>query len=99
MILGLVFPRLAFSILTLTLASPPLIHGKSRMRKRACTDLCGGRPATVVPTATITGIWRTEACQVLVNRIIGNLEYWEGLSDKVSNQELTTVSTSEEYQS
>jgi|GEM_PF-6068455 hypothetical protein len=33
-------------------ASPPLIHGKSRMRKRACTDLCGGRSAMVVPTAT-----------------------------------------------
>src|SRR6266436_9030087 len=34
-------------------ASPPLIHGKSRMRKRARTDLCGGRSAMVVPTATI----------------------------------------------
>jgi hypothetical protein len=34
-------------------ASPPAIHGKSRMRKRACTDLCGGRSAMVVPTATV----------------------------------------------
>jgi hypothetical protein len=34
-------------------ASPPAIHGKSRMRERACTDLSGGRSATVVPTATI----------------------------------------------
>jgi len=33
--------------------SPPFIHGKSRMRKRACTDLCGGRSAMVVPTATV----------------------------------------------
>ena len=28
------------------------IQGKSRMRKRARTDLCGGRSAMVVPTAT-----------------------------------------------
>ena len=35
------------------LASPLLIPGKSRMRKRACTDLCGGRSAMVVPTATV----------------------------------------------
>jgi hypothetical protein len=33
-------------------ASTPFILGKSRMRKRARTDLCGGRPAMVVPTAT-----------------------------------------------
>src|SRR6266851_4071475 len=31
---------------------PPLIHGKSRMRGRARTDLCGGRSVMVVPTAT-----------------------------------------------
>ncbi len=31
---------------------PPLIHGKSRMRRRARTDLCGGRSVMVVPTAT-----------------------------------------------
>src|SRR6266849_4799750 len=33
--------------------SPPLIHSKSRMRKRARTDLRGGRSAMVVPTATV----------------------------------------------
>ena len=33
-------------------ASPPVIQGKSRMRQPARTDLCGGRPAMVVPTAT-----------------------------------------------
>jgi hypothetical protein len=32
----------AFCIPILMLASPPLIPGQSRMRKRACTDLCGG---------------------------------------------------------
>jgi hypothetical protein len=33
-------------------ASTPLILSKSRMRRRARTDLCGGRSAMVVPTAT-----------------------------------------------
>src|SRR5260370_21458772 len=33
--------------------SPPFIHSKIRMRKRARTDLRGGRSAMVVPTATI----------------------------------------------
>jgi hypothetical protein len=37
--------------------SPPFIHGKSRMRKRARTDQRGGRSAMVVPTAT-TGTGR-----------------------------------------
>ena len=32
---------------------PPFILGKSRMRKRARTDLCGGRSAMSVPTATM----------------------------------------------
>jgi hypothetical protein len=36
-------------------ALPPLIHGKSRMRRRARTDLCGGRSVMIVPTATIYG--------------------------------------------
>ncbi len=35
-------------------ASMPLILRKSRMRRRARTDLCGGRSAMVVPTATVT---------------------------------------------
>src|ERR1700746_2873500 len=43
-----------FCILILTSASTPLILGKSRVRKRARTDLCGGRSAMVVPTATVT---------------------------------------------
>src|SRR5262249_10864149 len=30
-----------------------LVLGKSRMRQPARTDLCGGRPAMVVPTATL----------------------------------------------
>src|SRR3954447_20669004 len=37
----------------LTLASTPLILNKSRMRKRARTDLCGGRSVMIVPTATV----------------------------------------------
>jgi hypothetical protein len=37
----------------LTHASTPLIHRKSRMRRRARTDLCGGRSVMVVPTATV----------------------------------------------
>jgi len=53
--------RLAYSVRkshqgTLVLALPPLILGKSRMRKRACTDLCGGRSAMVVPTATVMDV-------------------------------------------
>jgi hypothetical protein len=32
---------------------PLLIHGKSRMPKRARRDLCGGRSVMVVPTATV----------------------------------------------
>src|SRR5713101_5482422 len=34
-------------------ASTPLILRKSRMRRRARTDLCGGRSVMVVPTATM----------------------------------------------
>src|SRR6266566_4597132 len=43
--------------------SPPFIHGKSRVRKRARTDLCGGRSAMVVPTATSIRFsrWGSEA--------------------------------------
>ena len=32
----------------------PFILQKSRMRRRARTDLCGGRSARIVPTATRT---------------------------------------------
>jgi hypothetical protein len=44
-----------------TLASTPLILRKSRMRKRARTDLRRGRSAMVVPTATI-GLQGTPEC-------------------------------------
>ena len=37
-----------------TSASPSNTRGKSRMHKGARTDLCGGREATHVPTATIS---------------------------------------------
>ena len=47
------FHNPASCIPILMLVSPPLILGKSRVRKRARTDLCGGRSAMVVPTATI----------------------------------------------
>jgi hypothetical protein len=42
--------------------SPPFIHGKSRMRQRARTDLRGGRSAMVVPTATV-GITRRHSSE------------------------------------
>jgi hypothetical protein len=41
-------PPPAFCTPTPMLASTPLILRKSRMRKRARTDLCGGRPVMVV---------------------------------------------------
>ena len=40
-------------------ALPPLILSKSRMRKRARTDLRGGRSAMIVPTATVIRQRRT----------------------------------------
>jgi len=36
------------------LAFTPFILQKSRMRRRARTDLCGGRSAMGVPTATVS---------------------------------------------
>jgi len=39
------------------LAFTPFILQKSRMRRRARTDLCGGRSAMGVPTATVSGSW------------------------------------------
>ncbi len=32
----------------------PFILQKSRMRRRARTDLCGGRSVRIVPTATVS---------------------------------------------
>jgi hypothetical protein len=43
---------LAFSILILCSALTPVTRGGSRMRRSARTDLCGGRSAMIVPTAT-----------------------------------------------
>ena len=39
----------------LWVALTPFVLQKSRMRKRARTDLCGGRSAMIVPTATSGG--------------------------------------------
>ncbi len=36
----------------LWVAHTPFVLQKSRMRKRTRTDLCGGRSAMIVPTAT-----------------------------------------------
>ena len=47
------FERCAWSQPQLRAHSHALILQKSRMRKRARTDLCGGRSAMIVPTATI----------------------------------------------
>ena len=41
-----------FTSLSYWSASSPIIQGRSRMRKRACTDLCGGQSVRVVPTAS-----------------------------------------------
>src|SRR5216683_3105269 len=60
-------------------ASTPLILRKSRMRKRARTDLCGGRSAMSVPTATvILSGWARSLCTslpVLGNRRCGRLGF------------------------
>ena len=47
----------------LWVALTPFILQRSRMRKRARTDLCGGRSAMIVPTATQ---WRCQCgCRTL----------------------------------
>jgi hypothetical protein len=48
------FQSLASYILILCSALTPVIRGRSRMRKSARTDLCGGRSVMIVPTATAT---------------------------------------------
>ena len=45
--------------------STPFILQKSRMRRRARTDLCGGRSAMVVPTATVETYGRGGAAMSL----------------------------------
>ena len=63
-------------------ASPLLILGKSRMRKRARTDPCGGRSAMVVPTATTIYIprLRTEQSFVTLRPWLQELvwDHWPG---------------------
>ena len=54
-------------------ALTPFILQKSRMRKRARTDLCGGRSAMIVPTATK---WR---CQCGCRMLAGRVEDWRGI--------------------
>src|SRR5215470_5916495 len=44
-----------------TASSPSNTRGKSRMRQGACTDPCGGRGVTRVPTATRLGISLTRS--------------------------------------
>ena len=48
----------------LWVALTPFILQKSRMRKRARTDLCGGRSAMIVPTATK---WRCQYGWILAD--------------------------------
>ncbi len=52
------FQRLAVCVKSTAVgvAPTPSILQKSRMRRRARTDLCGGRSVMTVPTATITTI-------------------------------------------
>jgi hypothetical protein len=45
---------------------PPLIHGKSRMRKRARTDLCGGRSVMIVPTATVDRVAKLSCWKIAI---------------------------------
>ena len=48
---------------SLTSDSPSNTRGKSRMHKGARTDLCGGRGATHVPTATAKRLHFGEWCE------------------------------------
>ena len=50
-------------------ASPLPIPRKSRMRKRARTDLCGGRSVMIVPTATTIA----EVAGMVVNVMLSSL--------------------------
>ena len=51
------------------LAFTPLILRKSRMRKRARTDLRGGRSVMIVPTATVIG---SSVGLVPINALMGS---------------------------
>ena len=45
-----------------------IILQKSRMRRRARTDLCGGRLVRVVPTATSTHFWCNSGLVMIVGQ-------------------------------
>ena len=48
----------------LWVALTPFILQKSRMRKRARTDLCGGRSAMIVPTASVPSMFDSSKVKV-----------------------------------
>jgi hypothetical protein len=58
-------------------ALPPCILSKSRMRQRARTDLCGGRQAIGVPTATT---W-TRSLWAAVGHAAANCRWINGMSN------------------
>jgi len=59
-------------------ASTPLILRKSRMRRRARTDLCGGRSAMVVPTATTDPLLpEVRSAAMQSNARLGQVHYIE----------------------
>ena len=71
----------------LWVALTPFILQKSRMRKRARTDLCGGRSAMIVPTATK---WR---CQCGCRMLLGSSLPHAGFGTiKTSRNSLTMLS-------
>jgi len=69
------FPYPVSCILIPMTASTPLIFSKSRMRRRARTDLCGGRSAMVVPTATKARILQRKASEFCGGRFRRQLLY------------------------
>jgi hypothetical protein len=52
------------------------IQGKSRMRQRARTDLCGGRSAMVVPTATGRGGLYSGCCRRIADNLPWKIYPW-----------------------
>src|SRR5215471_3344213 len=59
------FQSHVFCIPILSYVFSPLIPGGSRMRRRACTDLCGGRSANdrpyrvVIPIMAMPKVWHS----------------------------------------
>ena len=69
----------------LWVALTPFILQRSRMRKRARTDLCGGRSAMIVPTATMwiagpCGVYRYRPAKLPGTRRTGHIVATFGLS-------------------